>query len=291
MSARDTGPRRAPSSVIRDVLDRPADPAYQAAAERRRAAGLNPSTGVRTPLLLVTSVLVGLLLTVAAATLRAPAPEGQDTRAALQERIGEQQSRGDALSLQATTLRADITAADELALGSEDAGTQGGTGDRVAQAQVDGGATAVQGPGVTVTLHDSPPATGETEPRNRVNAGDLQLVVNALWASGAEAVVVNDQRLTSLSSIRGAGDAIVVDFRGLAPPYEVAAIGDPDALADAVARPEVADHLAELEDRFGITTDVDRPERVDAPAAGRVDTRAARVADGGSSDSEREERP
>jgi uncharacterized protein YlxW (UPF0749 family) len=61
----------------------------------------------------------------------------------------------------------------------------------------------------------------------RVSDRDLQTVVNEVWAAGAEAVAVNGQRLTALSAIRSAGKAVLVDFRPISPPYEVAAIGPP----------------------------------------------------------------
>ncbi len=55
----------------------------------------------------------------------------------------------------------------------------------------------------------------------RVRDVDVQTVVNGLWAAGAEGIAVNGQRLTSLSTIRHAGDAIVVDLRQLARPYTI----------------------------------------------------------------------
>ena len=54
---------------------------------------------------------------------------------------------------------------------------------------------------------------------------DLQNVANALWAAGAEAIAINGQRLTATSTIRAAGNAILVDFRPVTSPYEVSAIG------------------------------------------------------------------
>ena len=60
--------------------------------------------------------------------------------------------------------------------------------------------------------------------------GYLQLVVNALWAAGAEAVSINGQRLGPTTAIRFAGEAVLVDFRPVTNPYEISAIGNPDAL-------------------------------------------------------------
>ncbi len=59
---------------------------------------------------------------------------------------------------------------------------------------------------------------------------DLQILANGLWQAGAEAVAINGHRLSSLTAIRSAGDAITVDFRSLTRPYRVEAIGDPRTL-------------------------------------------------------------
>ncbi len=64
----------------------------------------------------------------------------------------------------------------------------------------------------------------------RVLDTDLQRLLNGLWAAGAEAVSVNGQRLTQLTAVRSAGDAILVAYRPLSPPYVVLAIGNPDDL-------------------------------------------------------------
>jgi uncharacterized protein YlxW (UPF0749 family) len=83
---------------------------------------------------------------------------------------------------------------------------------------------AVAGPGVVITVDDAPGS--ETDPSDRVLDLDLQILVNGLWESGAEAVSVNGHRLSPLTAIRGAGQAITVDYRSLTRPYRVEAIGD-----------------------------------------------------------------
>ena len=73
------------------------------------------------------------------------------------------------------------------------------------------GVAAVDGSGVEVTLEDGPPApAGEGGPDlARVLDTDIQLVVNGLFASGAEAVAVNGQRITVLHAhpVGGGGGA------------------------------------------------------------------------------------
>jgi len=86
------------------------------------------------------------------------------------------------------------------------------------------GASSAAGPGVVVQVDNGPGEDG------LVTDTDLQLLVNGLWYAGAEAVSVDGERIGSLTSIRSAGDAITVNFRSVRAPYDVVAIGDPDAL-------------------------------------------------------------
>jgi uncharacterized protein YlxW (UPF0749 family) len=98
----------------------------------------------------------------------------------------------------------------------------------------------VQGDGVVVTVSDAPaavdPVTGSVDVDNpgRVLDRDLQDIANALWQSGAEAIAVNGQRLTATSTIRAAGEAILVDFRPITRPYQLSAIG-PDGIDKRMA--------------------------------------------------------
>ena len=82
------------------------------------------------------------------------------------------------------------------------------------------------GRGVKIVVDD---ALRRHRPAGRLRQ-DLQILVNGLWDVGAEAVSINGQRLTSLSAIRSAGEAINVNFRSMPRPYVVTAIGDPDQL-------------------------------------------------------------
>ncbi len=79
--------------------------------------------------------------------------------------------------------------------------------------------TAVIGPGLTVTITDPGASPNLSDvSKQRVNGSrqiildrDLQLVVNSLWASGAEAISVGGARIGPNMTIRQAGGAILVD--------------------------------------------------------------------------------
>lgn len=137
------------------------------------------------------------------------------------------------------------------------------------------GAAPLEGPGVEVIMSDSERMPGPSEDASlyRVHDVDLQLVVNALFAVGAEAVAVNGQRVVSTTAIRGAGETILVNFRPLVPPYVISAIG---ASPGPFREHPDARRLARWEDLFGLGFRSTAKEAVRVPAfAGQVALRHA----------------
>src|SRR6185312_7124787 len=103
----------------------------------------------------------------------------------------------------------------------------------------DAGATAVTGPAVTVTLNDAPPLPGSQKgsvPPDYlvVHQQDVQAVVNALWAGGAEAMTLQGQRVISTSAVRCVGNTLLLHGIVYSPPYVVSAIGDLTRLRQAL---------------------------------------------------------
>ncbi len=127
----------------------------------------------------------------------------------------------------------------------------------------------------------------------RVRDRDLQRVVNGLWQAGAEAVSVNGRRLTALSAIRAAGDAVLVDNRPLAPPYTVLALGPGEELATAFRATAEGRHLEVLREEYGIRAGTTVHDRLELPAAPGLTTRTARpaAAPRAPGDQQPEERP
>lgn len=127
---------------------------------------------------------------------------------------------------QVDALRAEVN---ELA-----ADTGVATSDIPTRVTIASGATAVQGPGVTVTLDDAPTDAWLHEDVEAdllvVHQQDIESVVNALWAGGAEAVAVQGQRLISTSGIRCVGNVLRIHGQVYSPPYVITAIGDADQL-------------------------------------------------------------
>ncbi|TDC73451.1 DUF881 domain-containing protein [Streptomyces hainanensis] len=113
------------------------------------------------------------------------------------------------------------------------------------------GLTELTGQGLTVTLTDAPPDATPLVPNVPdpspndlvIHQQDLQAVVNALWAGGAEGVQVMDQRLVSTSAVRCVGNTLILQGRLYSPPYTVSAVGDRDALRAALdAAPALQDY-------------------------------------------------
>lgn len=99
------------------------------------------------------------------------------------------------------------------------------------------GRVAVTGPGVVVRLWDAPVDSAPAGARPDdllVHQQDLEAVINALWAGGAEAMTIQGQRVTSLTAVRCVGNVLLLHGMTYSPPYEIAAIGDPARLTAAL---------------------------------------------------------
>lgn len=257
-------PRPDASMVLLDeVMHRPLDPGYAEAAARR-AAGTEPRRGVVSKVV-ITALAVGLgvVTSTAAADLRAPAPEVLSARVLLEEEIMQRQATADALADQLEALDVEIETLQSAALSGTFPTLLANTRRDAAAA----GTIAVTGPGVELVVADAVEVPGADDVRaSRVQDYDLQVVVNALWASGAEAITINGTRLTTTSAIRSAGDAILVGLTGLASPYTIAAIGDPQALTVGFARSVGQQQLSLLGSRYAISSSMREVDRIDARA-------------------------
>ena len=101
------------------------------------------------------------------------------------------------------------------------------------------GLVALTGPGLTVTLNDSPkPAAGPVDAQYKlVHDYNLREIVNELWASGAEAIAINGQRYVTGTPIRCVGPVILVNQERISPPYQISAIGPAKPMAGALQMP------------------------------------------------------
>lgn len=262
MTAEAGRPPDASMSLINELLHRPMDPGYAAAAARRRREGDESPHRPTGALTLITTLVIGLVFGISAQTLGARQTERTSARADLIAQIEARQERVEANSTRVSELQEEVTRAQEQVLLDTSGPAAVGVSSQLLASV---GAVAVQGPGLVITIDDAPlDAAADEAERNegRVLSRDLQIVVNALWAAGAEAIDINEQRLTSRSAIRFAGEAILVNYRPLTRPYVVRAIGDPDRLGAEFAAGDGGVYLKALADNFGIRTEVVAEEEI-----------------------------
>lgn len=170
------------------------------------------------------------------------------------------------LNARAERLRADVADL-QSRVDSSEARRLSRSADRVAP---EVGVAAVTGPAVQVTLDDAgyTQATlpeGYTVDDVVVHQEDLQGVINALWAGGAEAIMVQDQRLVSTSSVQCVGNTLYLQGRVYSPPYTVTAIGDPSALLTALEADPVVDIYRQWADTVGLGYQVQELASVEMP--------------------------
>lgn len=103
------------------------------------------------------------------------------------------------------------------------------------------GLTGLRGPGVVVTLDDAPRGADGSLPAGAspddvvVHQQDVQAVVNALWAGGAEAMTIMGQRVVATSAVRCVGNTLLLQGRTYSPPFVIAAVGNPGDMLRALS--------------------------------------------------------
>ena len=103
---------------------------------------------------------------------------------------------------------------------------------------------------------------------------DILKLVNELYAAGAVAISINDQRLISTSEIRNAGDFIIVNSQRITQPYIIKAVGEPDRLVSAL---KIKGGLIEIFERLNIDVQAEPEEEIIMPAyKGIIDIRYAK---------------
>ncbi len=244
------------------TLTVPDDEYEQASGSPRRSGGLGLGLGAA-------SALLALLVTVAAVQTQAGAPAAERDRAVLVKRLEQEKAQVAALGERTEQVATEVEA---LRLRTVAAAESVQT----VQARLDelgatAGSAAVRGAGVRVVVDNS----ADGKPEGEVLDTDLQQLVNGLWQAGAQAIAVNGQRLTTLSAIRTAGQAITVNYRSLSPPYVVSAIGDGDRLPAGLLETAAGQTFADLRNNFGVRFEVEARDELSLPAGSRLVLNAA----------------
>ncbi|MDF2630484.1 MAG: hypothetical protein K0R39_4315 [Symbiobacteriaceae bacterium] len=156
-------------------------------------------------------------------------------------------------------LRQEMTKVINQQAGFEDLGRQ------LEEAQRAAGLVALTGQGVVIEMRDAtrPLAPGETANNLLIHDYDVLRVINELFASGAEAMSINEQRVIGRTEIICAGPVVIVNGIRTAPPIVIKAIGKAEDLEMAIT---MKGGLAETLRSFGIHISVQRETNLTIPA-------------------------
>lgn len=213
--------------------------------------------------------LVGFLLVVTGTATSAQSKVAEPRKQELIKQIVEQRRNVDDLDKAVAQLRGQVDNAQEIA--GRASAAQLDQNARLAELALSAGTSPVKGPGITVKLSDAPEDKTKSDASftaNRIQDNDIQLVVNALFASGAEAVAINDNRVVSVTPIRAAGGTIVVNYRPVSSPYRIEAIG---ADQKKFQSSEIAQRFQQWKKKFQLGFSVDKHSSISMSAySGRV---------------------
>ncbi len=209
----------------------------------------------------VMAVFAALVVTAAVQTSRSSVAD-ESQRQELVSQVGEARKQLDADRAQLARLRTQTNALENRQLRGD--ASARGLLSSLSNLRVMTGVAPARGPGVRLRADN---AAGAESARNEVLDTDLQELVNGLWGAGAEAIAINGQRLTNLSTIRLAGGAITVNSRSLRRPYVVSAIGDPDTLPARFAETSSGQAWLDLQREVGLRLSITTADDLRLPGA------------------------
>lgn len=221
-------------SLLTSLLANPLDAGYE---HYRAEHGSRPASVSGKIAVFAVAVALGFGSIVATSSLRAPAG---DVKSDLKSQASERTAAVETLNDEVQSLGRAI----------DQYSQSGSTAPSNPAQDLMTATTPVSGPGITVTLTDR---SGTGKGNGNVRDQDLAMVVNAMWAAGADAVSINGQRVGPETFVRTAGSVILVNVTPVSSPYEVAAIGDANALSVALVRGATGDYLSAAQSVTGMT--------------------------------------
>lgn len=287
MKRSDDGVRRNPQpSLLRSLMTEHLDPGYAAAARARAHGKLRASRTSNALWLVVGIALIAFVVSVAYVRTMERVPGTEHVRADLLAKVDEAEADVDHLAAERSALTDEVESARAEALAGDAKGSD--LLARLHEVEVMAGAEAVHGEGLEVTLTDpvAPPNLSDSSQRSVggravVLDRDLQSVVNAMWASGAEAVAVNDVRVGPGVTVRQAGGAMLVDNQPVFSPYTVSAIGPQGPMQTHFVVSDAYLRLTSVQQLYDIEFSVTESDDLSLPAATVQEIRVAHEPEGG----------
>jgi uncharacterized protein YlxW (UPF0749 family) len=272
-------------SLLRALLSEHLDPGYAAAAAERGRSTERPGRRARAfgwVWQALAATLVATVFAAAVAQARSVAPGVRTAQQLLATSVRASEATAAKLAQQRSVLSARVDDVQRHALADDAEGQRLLT--RLDALSLAAASTAIIGPGLKVIVTD--PGVGPNlsdVSKQRVNGSrqiildrDLQLVVNSLWASGAEAISVAGARIGPNVTIRQAGGAILVDNNPTSSPYTILAVGPPHAMRDVFDNSPGLHRLRLLEVSYGVGVSVDVADGLALPAGAIRDVKFAK---------------
>jgi len=272
-------------SLLRALLSEHLDPGYAAAAAKRDRSGEPRTSRARVQGWVwqaLAALLVAAVFAAAVAQARLVAPGVSAAQRVLASSVRSEEATTGELTARRNALTAQRDDVQRRALAEDAAGRRLLANlDRLGLAAA---STPVAGPGLSVTVTD--PGVGPNlsdVSKQRVPGSqqiildrDLQLVVNSLWASGAEAISVGGVRIGPNVTIRQAGGAILVDNNPISSPYTALAVGPPHSMQDVFGNSPGLRRLRLLETSYGVSVSVSARDGLTLPAGAVRDVKFAK---------------
>ena len=254
-------PEHVTTPLLTLITEHSLDDDYREVAQRGGTPGADAPKGRPAWVAAAVVMVFGVLVAIAAVQTSRNADTADAGRATLiarvqGERAAVERQQDEILDLQ----RANIDLEDRR---SEVVADQRETSTRLRRLQVATGYTPVTGPGVRIVVDDAPGG----DVTQMVRDEDLALLVDGLWSAGAEAISINDQRLTVLSAIRNVGPAVHVNSRPVNPPYTVQALGDTLTLQADLLDTTHGQQFFDLADDLGFEYTMENEPSLTLPSA------------------------
>ena len=268
-------------SLLRSLLSDHLDPGYAAAAARREEGGTRGRTsewGWR----LLAGLAVAAVFACAVAQARSVAPAAHETQQVLVDGVRSAETEADDVTVRRDALAGEVEAERRGRLEGDELGRQLLASLDAAESVAS--ATPVHGPGLTIVITEPQSVPDLTDVSKQQPEGrrqvlldrDLQLVVNSLWASGAEAVSVGGVRIGPNMTIRQAGGGILVDNRPITNPYVVLAVGPPHGMREAFDGSPGLQRIRLLEASYGVGVTVAENAELEVPGGSARDLNFAK---------------
>lgn len=234
------------------------------------------------PALVLVFCVLGLLVAISFNTTSRLA-EARPSRASdLAEVVREMEEQRNVLQDRLADLRAEMSMYEREA--AEDSGMHASFSKELDRVREAAGLSGVMGPGVEVVLGDASDVASGADPNDYlIHDTDIAAVVNALFVGGAEAVDINGERIVATTPIRCAGTTILVNSTRLGNPYVISAVGDPEAMEQALVEDESASVLLDVyKSQFGLQVSVSKKSELEvAPFRGSLRPQYATPVSGG----------